>query len=71
MTTGVWERVPGEIIDSAEDVRPATWTQGLTKRGKPPRDTTAQTKRRILQLALGWALAGAAALRIAQLLGWT
>ncbi|MBL8969613.1 MAG: hypothetical protein JNK56_03480 [Myxococcales bacterium] len=72
MTTGVWPQVSADIIDSGEMPQAhASWTQGITQRGKPPRDTTAQTRRRIFQLALGWALAGSAVLRIAQLLGWT
>lgn len=72
MTTGVWPQVSADIIDSGEVPQAhVSWTQGITQRGKPPRDTSALTRRRLLQLALGWALAGAAMLRIAQLLGAT
>lgn len=45
------------------------WALGLTQRGRPPRDSTARTRRRLLGLGLAWALAGAAVLRSMQLLG--
>lgn len=45
------------------------WALGLTQRGRPPRDTTARTRRRLLGLVLAWALAGAGVLRVVQLLG--
>lgn len=71
MTTGVWETVDEASAASGCD-HPAqrmTWAGGATKRGKPPRRTPSRVWRRALGLMLGWALAGGAALRIAQLIG--
>lgn len=71
MTTGVWETLDGEsIIDSAEVSARMTWSVGLTRRGKPPRDHAARVRRQLVLLVLGWGLAGAGALRVLHLLGW-
>ena len=54
--TGAWP-----ILDS----RQSSWLQGLTRRGKPPRDNFARARRQLLALAIAWGLAGAGAMRLA------
>lgn len=63
MTTGTWPQIADEIVDSAPRPREA-WTLGLTRRGRPPRDTTARRRRQLVVLILGYGLVGGAVLRM-------
>lgn len=75
MTTGTWPTLDSDAGASSaawrhqEAIR-ASWRRGITKRGKPPRDTQARMLRWIrvmvvgltLLVTIGWAFVGAAAL---------
>lgn len=50
---------------AAVETHAGTWAQGLTRRGKPPRDDTAHRRKlmRILLIAVGYGLVGAGVMR--------
>lgn len=56
---------PGQRL-GAVFVAMVLWVQGLTRRGKPPRDDTAHRRRlmRILLIAVGYGLVGAGVMRL-------
>ena len=80
MTTGTWHTLEDELPDRTSHVsstdwqrhkfKRGTWTQGVTKRGKPPPDHRAIVLRVIkfaaiiitLLVSIGWAFVGAAVL---------